>query len=115
MDMSELFGILQEVSGIPAPRQHLPLSVLYALAVVNEAWHFVSRKPVLISLAGVRLMAQSRGRHRCDSTKVQLELGVHFRPVRETLREAVDWYRQNGWDHQADREPKQLRPTGESI
>ena len=100
--MSELFGIIQEVSGIPAPRRHVPLSLLYALAVVNEAWHFVSGKPVLISLAGVRLMAQSRGRHHCDSTKAQLELGVRFRPVRETLRDTVNWYRQNGWDLQTD-------------
>jgi dihydroflavonol-4-reductase len=115
MEMSELFCILQEVSGIAAPRRHVPLSLLYALAVVNEAWHFVSRKPVLISLVAVRWMAHERGRQNCDSTKAQLELGTHFRPVRETLRDTVDWYRQNGWDHQMDTERKQLRPTGESI
>lgn len=115
MDMSELFSILEEVSGIRAPRRHLPISLLYALAVVNEAWHSVSRRPVLISLVGVRLMAQSRGRNHCDSTKAQLELGVHFRPVRETLRDTVDWYRRNGWDHRMKREPKHLRPTEDSI
>ena len=27
------------------------------------------------------------------------QLGVPFRPVQETLRDTVDWYRQNGWDH----------------
>ena len=84
--------------GYAHPDGSSALSLLYALAGVNEAWHFVSRKPVLISLAAVRLMAHERGRQHYDSTKAQLELGVRFRPVRETLRDTVDWYRQNGWD-----------------
>ena len=115
MEIRELFCVLEEVSGIPAPRRPLPLFLLYALAGVNEGLHFVSRKPVLISLAAVRLMAHERGRQHYDSAKAQLELRVQFRPVRETLRDTVDWYRQNGWDRPMDRERKQLRPSGEAI
>jgi len=115
MEMAELFAQLEHTTGIPAPKRKIPIAFLYVFAAVNEAWHFLSRKPVLISLAAVRLMAKARGRIKFDSTKSERELGVRFRPLADTLRDTVDWYRQNGWDHRMDRERKQLRPTRESI
>ncbi len=50
MEIREMFCVLEEVSKIPAPRQQLPLFLLYALAGVNEVWHLVTRKPVLNQL-----------------------------------------------------------------
>jgi dihydroflavonol-4-reductase len=115
MEMAELFALLEHTTGVPAPKRKIPIAFLYVFAAVNEAWHFLSKKPVLISLSAVRLMAEARGRIKFDSTKAEREFGVRFRPVADTLHDAANWYRQNGWDHRMDGERKQLRPTGESI
>jgi len=97
LTMAEIFALLEKVTGIPAPKRSIPVPVLYALAALQEAWHFVSRKPVLISMAGVRFMVGSRDQIRFDSSRTERELGVRFRPVEETLRDTVLWYRDNGW------------------
>jgi len=115
MEMTELFALLEHTTGVPAPKRKIPIAFLYVFAAVNEAWHFLSKKPVLISLSAVRLMAEARGRIKFDSTKAEREFGVSFRPVADTLRDAANWYRQNGWDHRMDRERKQLQPREDSI
>lgn len=115
MEMADLFALLEKVTGVLAPKRVVPFSLLYTLAAVNEAWHFLSKQPVLIGLAGVRWMAHEQGRHHFDSTKAQRELGVCFRQVEQTLRDTVDWYRQNRWDRETDKDQKLLRATGGSI
>jgi nucleoside-diphosphate-sugar epimerase len=115
MEMAEIFALLEHTTGVPAPKRRIPIVFLYVFAAVNEAWHFLSKKPVLISLSAVRLMAEARGRIKFDSTKAEREFGVSSRPVADTLRDTVNWYRQNGWDLRINRERRQLRTTGESI
>lgn len=97
IEMAELFAVLEKISGVPAPTRAVPMPLLYALASVNELWHFLTRKPALISFAGVRFMARSRNRTYFNSGKCERELGVYFRSVEETVRDTISWYRQNGW------------------
>lgn len=40
-------------------------------------------------------MAAERERTRFDHTKSERELGIRFRPVEETFRDVVSWYRDN--------------------
>jgi dihydroflavonol-4-reductase len=115
MEMAELFVLLEHTTGVPAPKRKIPIAFFYVFAAVNEAWHRLSKKPILIGLSAVRLMAEARGRTKFDSSKAEHELGVSFRPVADTLRDTVNWYRQNGWGRHTNRGRKQLRPTGESI
>jgi dihydroflavonol-4-reductase len=113
--MEELFALLEEVSGVPSPRRSAPFPLLYALAVASEAWRLVNRKPVLISVASVQLMRRYRNRTHFDDTKSERELGVRFRPLKETLRDTVEWYRQNGWCDAADKPQAQLHAAGGSL
>ncbi len=50
-----------------------------------------------VSLATARLMIHERNRTRFNHIKSEQELGVRFRPVEETLRGTIAWYRGNGW------------------
>ena len=79
------------------------MPVLYGLAGLQELYSRLSGKPVLLSLATVRLMAREADRTRFDASKSHLELGVDFRPVEDTVRDTIDWYRNNGWLAGADR------------
>ncbi len=97
MVMEELIPLLGEAGGMAVPTRKLPWPVLYLLACVQEAYARLSGKPVLLGLATVRLMAREAGRTRFDPQKSERELGLVFRPVRQTLADTVDWYRSNGW------------------
>jgi len=97
MSMGELFRILEQISGVPAPRFNVPFPMLYALAAASEFWARVSRKPALVSLASVRLMKSERDRTHFNNDKSKRELGVAFRPVEATLGDTISWYGKNGW------------------
>lgn len=114
MTMADIFSLLESETGIAAPTRKVPIALLYVLAAANEAWHSLSRKPVLISLSSVRLMAREQGCHRFDSSKAERELGVRFRPVVESLRDTANWYLQHGWIDEARAQRNPLRTNGES-
>lgn len=97
MTILEILRLLERVSGIKAPTRRLPMPLLYAVAAGNEIGARVSRRPVLVSLAVVRLMAAERDRTRFDHSKSERELGIRFRPVEETFKDVISWYRENGW------------------
>jgi dihydroflavonol-4-reductase len=115
MEMAAIFAQLERLSGVPAPKRITPIPLLYTFAAANELWHFISRKPALISLASVRFMERARKRTDYNHAKSERELGIHFRPVEETLRDTISWYRQNGWCGDAAKNKPQLHAAGESI
>jgi len=96
MTMADLMPLIGEVTGAKAPTRHLPLPLLYLIAAGNEVYARVTGKPVLLSWAVARNMAREDGRSRYDPTKSKTELGLDYRPVRETLRDEVAWFRANG-------------------
>jgi dihydroflavonol-4-reductase len=97
MTVASLAPILEGVTGVKAPTRQIPMSMLYLIAGVNETWARMTRQPIFLSLSTVRLMAQEDGRTTFDHSRRELELGLHFRPVEETLRDEVAWYREHGW------------------
>jgi len=96
MTMDDLFPLLAEASGVAAPTRRLPLGMLRVLAAGYELYSGVTGRPVLVSRAAVRLMAQEADRSHYDHAKSQRELGCTFRPAAETLADTVAWYRANG-------------------
>jgi nucleoside-diphosphate-sugar epimerase len=97
MTMAEIQLLLEKVSGVKASIQPVPFAVLFPVAVFSEAWGWLTKKPVLLSWASVKLMHRERGRTHFDSSKSERELNLHFRPAEETLADEVAWYRQNGY------------------
>jgi nucleoside-diphosphate-sugar epimerase len=97
MSMSEVLAAYEKVTGIEAPRRRIPAAALLAVAAASEVKARLTGKPVLLSLATVRLMMRESERTRFDHRKSERELGLTFRPVEETLADEVRWYRENGW------------------
>jgi nucleoside-diphosphate-sugar epimerase len=96
MTISDLFDHLEAVSGVPAPRRRIPVALLYGIAALSELAARVAGKPALLSWAGVKVMMQERERSRFDDAKSRRELGLVFRPVRETLADEIAWLRGAG-------------------
>lgn len=108
MTFAALLESLQDVTGIAAPKRHIPLAVLYGLAAVSELAARLANKPALLSWAAVRVMRQERERSRFDHAKSRVELGITFRPVAETLADEIASLRANGL--LGDREPRPSSP-----
>ena len=93
--LSDWLGMLGEESGQPVPRWKVPYSVALIAAWFSELWaDWVTGKMPLATITGVRLTR--RNMHFDPSVSLQ-ELGLKPRPIREAARDAVAWYRSQGW------------------
>ncbi len=91
-----IFALLEEISGLPAPRLKLPYAPILIAAYVNEGISRLTGWEPLIPLAGV----QMAGKHMFfDSSKSVRELGLSCGPVRDALQKAVEWFRTEGYAH----------------
>ncbi|TVT79565.1 SDR family oxidoreductase [Pseudomonas sp. H3(2019)] len=97
MTMAELVPLLGKVAGVKTPLRQLPLPLLYALAFTQELYARLTGKPILLSMATVRLMVREAGRTHFNPRKSEQELGLRFRPVEQTLTDTLAWYRDHGW------------------
>lgn len=101
LTMKEIFSRLQHITGIEAPTRYLPDWLLFVIGSVNEIYAHISGRPVLLSLATVRLIMRERMSRNFSSAKSQRELGVKFRPVDQTFADVIATYQDQGWLHSA--------------
>ncbi len=94
MTLSEIFQLLEKVSGIPAPRIRLPHAPILLLAYANEALSRVTGMEPRIPLEGVRM---AHRRMFFDAAKAVRELELPRTPVDTALAEAVAWFRDSGY------------------
>jgi dihydroflavonol-4-reductase len=94
--MADLADKLQEISGVPHPRQSIPMSAVFLLAACNELYARLTGRPVLLSLASARLMSREANRTEFDHRDTETKLGIQFRPIEETLRDELAWFRAQG-------------------
>ena len=92
--MAEAFQVLEELTGIRAPRVRIPYFVALGAAHANEMISAMTGKPPKAPLAGVRM---ARYKMFFDPSKAIRELGLPQTPPREALSDAVTWFRQNGY------------------
>jgi len=95
MTLKEILTTLAQITGRPRPRFRLPHNLVLPLAYLVEAWTRLSGgSQPLVTVDGLRLAKK----HMFFSTeKAKRELGFHPRPVIEALKDAVDWFRKNGY------------------
>ncbi|MBI5185121.1 MAG: NAD-dependent epimerase/dehydratase family protein [Nitrospinae bacterium] len=95
MALREILEALEEITGLPAPKFKIPYPIALAAGYVS---HFVSdyitHSPPAVPLPGVRM---AKRKMFFDSSKAVRELGLPQNPVKEALKEAVEWYKGNGY------------------
>ncbi|OGU15436.1 MAG: NAD-dependent dehydratase [Geobacteraceae bacterium GWC2_53_11] len=89
-----LFKMLQEITGIPAPKVRLPYAPVLMAAWMNEGFSRLTGREPLIPLAGVQMAAHHM---YFDSGRAVHELGLPQSPVQEALVRAVEWFYTNGY------------------
>lgn len=95
LSILELFTLLARLVNLPKPNRRVPYAVAVLLAYFSEWWaDVVTHRPPAATVTGVKL---TRRTMHFDPTKSLEELGLYPRPVAESLKEALAWYRQVGW------------------
>jgi len=89
-----IFDLLQDISGLSAPKIRLPYTPILMAAYLNEGLSRITGKEPLIPLAGVQMAAKFM---YFDSSKAVRELGLPQMPIKDALVSAVDWFRRNGY------------------
>jgi dihydroflavonol-4-reductase len=90
--LKDILEGLERVTGVPAPKLRLPHAAVMIIAGFMELFGRLSGRNVLITREGVWTM---HAKLRMTSRKAERELGATFRPLEETLRDVVAWYRAN--------------------
>ena len=94
LTLSQIFGLLEKISGVPAPRYRLPYRPVYMLAHLFRVLSRITGKEPLIPFEGVKM---ARRFMFFDAHKAVSELGLPQTPVEDALSEAVQWFRDNGY------------------
>ncbi len=92
--LKQAFALLEEISGVPAPRTRIPYAVALTAAHLNEAVSRFTRRPPRAPLAGVRM---ARYKMYFNPAKAMRELGLPQTAPRQALADAVRWFRTNGY------------------
>lgn len=95
MTLKEILDEISAITGRPAPRIRLPHALVLPLARISEWWTRISGgKEPRATVDGARM---ARKRMFFSSGKAKRELGYDPGPAREALRDAVEWFRNNGY------------------
>ncbi|GFE59290.1 hopanoid-associated sugar epimerase [Geobacter sp. AOG1] len=94
LTLRQIFALLEELTGLPAPRLRLPHTPILLAAYLNEGLSRLTGKEPLIPLAGVQMAKKFM---YFDAHKAVRELGLPQRPAGEALARAVEWFRGNGY------------------
>ena len=92
--MRETLAVLEEITGVPAPKRKIPYQFALATAHVNEMISFFTGKPPRAPLAGVRM---ARNKMWFNPAKAIRVLQLPQTPPRQALADAVEWFRANGY------------------
>jgi dihydroflavonol-4-reductase len=90
-----VFDYLAKLTGLPEPRWRVPYPVALVAAYASEfvADVFTGTIPAA-TVTGVKL---TRRRMHFDASRSLTELGITPRPARESIAEAVAWFKVVGW------------------
>jgi dihydroflavonol-4-reductase len=94
LDIAELTSIWHELTGVSMPRVVLPLWVGWAMLPLTLAAAKLSGRPALFTPGMLRASVSNRV---VSHAKAARELGFSPRPVRDSLRDALEFYRDRGW------------------
>ncbi|HZF00788.1 MAG TPA: hopanoid-associated sugar epimerase [Methylomirabilota bacterium] len=92
--MEETLKVLEEITGISAPKMKVPHWVAMAAAHVEESTAFFTRKPPKAPLAGVRM---AKYKMWFNPIKAIRDLGLPQTPPKQAFADAVEWFRANGY------------------
>ncbi len=94
MTLRDFYREASSISGMKPPSVRLPYGPVLMAAYFNEALSKLTGKAPAIPLTGVRMAGKYM---YFDSSKARSELKMPLTPIKEAIREAVEWFGANGY------------------
>lgn len=95
MRFRDFFRLIEEVSGIPAPRLPLPHQLLYPVGIIAPVVsRYITHQRPIMSIPRVRMSPLT---YHYNIQKAVGELGLTFRDLKESIRDTLRWFRDNGY------------------
>ena len=95
LSLSQIFHLLADLTGLPAPKVKLPYWPVLAMAYVDEFFAtYISGRQPRMPVAAIRMAKKYM---YFNNRKAVQYLGLTFTPVRQALAEAVEWFRSHGY------------------
>lgn len=91
--LHEYHHLLQQVTGIRAPRIKLPPAAASVVALVGLAGYRLAKIPTYVGVGDIRM---AKHYWLYDYTKARDVLGLHCRPPLDTIRDSIAWLKQQG-------------------
>ena len=92
--MQQAFAVLEELTGVRAPRFRIPYSLALLAAYADETLSLLTRQAPKAPLAGVRM---AKYKMYFSPAKAIRELGLPQTLPRQALADAAEWFRKNGY------------------
>jgi dihydroflavonol-4-reductase len=97
--LQHTFEVLEELTGVPAPKFRVPYAVALLAAYADEAVSAGTGNPPKAPLAGVRM---AKYKMFFNPAKAIGELGLPQTPVRQAFAEAVEWFQTQSGKRKAE-------------
>ncbi len=94
LTLRKIFEQVADIANTSPPKIRLPHGVVLPLAYLAEGWARLSGREPRMTVDGVRL---ARKYMFFSSSKAEQKLGYSARPAVEALKDAVSWFRANGY------------------
>jgi dihydroflavonol-4-reductase len=93
--LKDFVGLVCKAAGTPTPRLPLPKTLSAGIALGMELWaDHVSRKEPPATYKGVRYAQRNAF---FSNAKAKRVLDLPSRPLEESVKRAIDWFRANGY------------------
>lgn len=89
----EILDMLSEITGKKKIKKMLPMWFLKATAPLSEFYYKILRQPPLFTPYSIYTL---RTNANFSSGRAAVELGYAARPMRETLKDTIEWLKENG-------------------
>jgi len=94
LTLKQIFEKLERISGVKAPGLQIPYNIAFAAGVVSTSWAKITGNEPRAPIDAVRM---SRKKMWVVHDKAANELGYRPGPADTALRNAVEWFRANGY------------------
>jgi dihydroflavonol-4-reductase len=90
----EIFKMMAEISGVPAPRLQIPMWLAWLVLPFVPYYDKVRGNTPRLTKATLLELQSNKNQNHDKATR---ELGYNPRPIKETLTDTIDWFRSNGY------------------
>ncbi|MCH8262158.1 MAG: NAD-dependent epimerase/dehydratase family protein [Proteobacteria bacterium] len=94
LSLQAILGIICELSNKKPPSIKLPHNLILPIAWFMERWAVISKKEPRATVDEIRM---SKKHMYFSSDKAIEELGYQFRPAKEAINDAIEWFIKNGY------------------